>query len=92
MLTSLLAGGLSGAALLVASQAELGVGGFCSIPCTSTALPWWRVLAEPENTAIIVLCLCIGGLTNLIREAGGFNAVARKLVRRVKTRARHSSL
>ena len=86
VLTSLLAGGLSGAALLVASQAELGGwGGFLLNTLHKYCLTLVEVLAQPENTAIIVLCLCIGGLTNLIREAGGFNAVARKLVKRVKT-------
>ena len=86
VLTSLLAGGLAGAAILVASQAELGGwGGFLLNTLHKYCLTLVDVLAEPENTAIIVLCLCIGGLTNLIREAGGFNAVARKLVKRVKT-------
>lgn len=86
VLTSLLAGGLSGAALLVASQAELGGwGGFLLNTLHKYCITLVDVLAEPENTAIIVLCLCIGGLTNLIREAGGFNAVARKLVTRVRS-------
>ena len=84
VLSSLLAGGVAGAAIIVASQTEFGGwGGFLLNTLHRYCYGLIDVLAQPENAAIIVLCLCIGGLTNLVREAGGFAAVARRLSSRI---------
>lgn len=85
VLTSLLAGGFIGTMMLVASQGA----GADPIRFLLDALRRYctiliDVMSEPENTAIVILCLCIGGLTNLICSAGGFNAVASFLVRYIK--------
>lgn len=86
VLSSLLAGGVVGAALLTAACAEpVGWGGAALNTLHRYVDGLVDVVAEPDNAAIIVLCLCIGGLTNLIRAAGGFSALARRLCRHVRS-------
>lgn len=86
VVTSLLAGSAVGLAILI--RAEGGAGGLGQGALSvlrrlcATLL---EVLTVPENCAILALCLIIGGLTALIRAAGGFEALAKRLSRHVKT-------
>lgn len=84
VLSSLLAGGVAGAALVVASHTEpVGWGGFLLNTLHQYATGMVEVISEPDNAAIILLCLCIGGLTNLISQAGGFTALARRMSKHI---------
>jgi len=85
VLTSLLAGGFMGTMMLVAANpAELGPARFVLHALRQYSTILIDVMSDPGNTAIVILCLCIGGLTNVLRKAGGFHAVAAFLVRYIK--------
>ena len=84
VLTSLLAGGFVGMMMLVAADSAAGPIRFLLDALRNYCNTLIGVMSEPENTAIVILCLCIGGLTNLIRSAGGFHAVASFLMRYIK--------
>lgn len=84
VLSSLLAGGVAGAALVVAGHTEpVGWGGFALNTLHQYATGMVEVISQPDNAAIILLCLCIGGLTNLISRAGGFTALARRMSKHI---------
>lgn len=85
VLSSLLAGGFVGTMMLTAVQGTAAnPARFLLDALRSYCTILIDVMSEPGNTAIVILCLCIGGLTNLIRSAGGFHAVASFLVRYIK--------
>lgn len=86
VISSLVAGAASGIVLLTAVQGTPGgIGRFALSVLHQFCQTMIGVLSQRENCAIVVLCLVIGGLTAVIRVAGGFQALARRLVKHVTT-------
>ena len=77
---SLLCGFAAGAAMLTALEGGSAVSAFgrCCTGLIATVSKW-------DNCAVIVLCLAIGGMVEVIRVSGGFEALARRMTRRINT-------
>ncbi len=80
VMVSLLAGFVCGAGLLV-SLSGGGVGAVFTRSCTTLL----ETVSDQSNCTVIVLCLVIGGMVEVIRSSGGFEALARTLTRRIDT-------
>ena len=86
VIVSLLLGFLSGAALLSAVSApgqnlwQGAVGSFTNF-CGGIV----ATAADRDKCAVLILCLVIGGMVEVIRASGGFEALALRLIRHVNS-------
>lgn len=82
---SLLAGFVAGAAMLAAVSRPSGIieGVFLTFTdCCSRVLD---TICDRDNCAVILLCLVIGGMVEVIRRSGGFEALARIMLKKIDT-------
>ena len=81
VILSLLAGVITGAAMLTAvSGSGILYGTF-----HRTAENIVDTFANRENAQVIILCVAVGGMEGVIRRSGGFEATARKLAGRLNS-------
>ena len=80
VVVSLAAGLFSGAALLSALEG-VGLGGAFERSCAGLLV----TVTDRGNAAVILLCLVIGGMVEVIRASGGFDALARAMTRKIDT-------
>ena len=84
VLISLPIGFLSGALIIAITTA----GSFINIPLVfvSEAIDSVKsVILDPDDLEILVLCFIVGGMVEVLRRSGGFEALAIKLTERIKT-------
>jgi Na+/H+ antiporter NhaC len=82
---SLVIGVFSGAALLVAAQGANGFFGATAAAFTVSCRQILVTASDPENCAVLILCLVIGGMMEVIRRSGGFQALAHRMTSRINT-------
>jgi Na+/H+ antiporter NhaC len=80
VVVSLLAGFVSGVALLISLR-----GGGVAATFTQSCTVILDTVSDRENCAIILLCIIIGGMIEVIRTSGGFEALAKALTKRINT-------
>ena len=80
VVVALAAGLFSGAALLVRLQGD-GIAAAFERSCSGIL----TTVTDAENAAVILLCLVIGGMVEVIRASGGFDALARAMTRKIDT-------
>ena len=76
-----LAAGLFSGAVLLARIGGGGVGAAFEHSCEGIL----NTVTNRENAAVILLCLVIGGMVEVIRASGGFEALARSLTKKIDT-------
>jgi len=81
VIVSLLAGVLSGAALLTAIDG----GGMFYDTFHRTVVGILETSANYENVQVLILCVAVGGMEGVIRRSGGFEATARKLTKKINS-------
>lgn len=84
VLISLLIGFLSGALIIAITTA----GSFVNIPLVfvnETFSSIKSVLFDIDDLEILVLCFIVGGMVEVVRRSGGFEALAVKLTEKIKT-------
>lgn len=86
VIISLLLGFASGAALLTAVSAPgAGLPGGAVKAFTECCRGAVATVSDPDKCAVIILCLVIGGMVEVIRRSGGFEALAERLIKRVNS-------
>ncbi|MDD3360910.1 MAG: Na+/H+ antiporter NhaC family protein [Hespellia sp.] len=87
VLTSLVSGLLSGFFLLSLFSGEGSVRIVRALIYTVVAAceAIIRVVGDFDNASIILLCFAVGGMVAVINKTGGFQALAEKLIKRIKT-------
>lgn len=86
VIVSLLTGAVAGVAMLVA--VDSGTKGFFTVVLgtfTGSCRSFLDTASDPENCAVLILCVVIGGMVEVIRSSGGFEALALRLTRRIDT-------
>ena len=84
VLLSLLIGFLSGILILTLSYSN----SILEIPLqfiNNTVVSLKNILFDIENLEIVLLCLVVGGMIELVRSSGGFEALAIKLTKKINT-------
>lgn len=84
VLMSLLIGFLSGALIIAITTA----GSFINIPfafVSKTLNSVKSVLLDPDDLEILTLCFIVGGMVEVVRRSGGFEALAIRLTEKIKT-------
>jgi Na+/H+ antiporter NhaC len=82
---SLVIGVFSGSALLVAAGGAHGFFGASAAAFTDSCRQILETASDPENCAVLILCLVIGGMMEVIRRSGGFQALARRMTFHINT-------
>lgn len=84
VLLSLLIGFLSGVLILTLSYSNT----ILEIPLqfvNDTVISLKNILFDIENLEIVLLCFVVGGMVELVRSSGGFEALAIKLTKKINT-------
>lgn len=84
VLISLLIGFLSGALIIAITTA----GSFTSVPVVFISEAFnsvKSVILDVDDLEILALCLIVGGMVEVVRRSGGFEALATKLTEKIKT-------
>lgn len=81
VILSLLAGVLTGAAMLTALSGDGGVYAVFHRAVVSIV----ETSADYENVRVLLLCIAVGGMEGVIRFSGGFETTARVLSRRLRS-------
>lgn len=84
VLLSLLIGFLSGVLILTLSYSNT----ILEIPLqfvNGTVISLKNILFDIENLEIVLLCFVVGGMVELVRSSGGFEALAIKLTKKINT-------
>ncbi len=81
---SLLIGYLAGTAMVQAVNGGT-LASLMTDTFTSSCNGILTTVTDPDKAPVLILCFVVGGLVEVIRKSGGFDALARKLASRINT-------